>query len=238
MRLLAVVLGVLASSGTVDFAQAETMPVETARSAIDQAGTAIRGGKPTDAIVAVEPVIAALEEQQKAQTVQCADGGSQTIMLLLMQAAASEKLPKAEQRNAVVIDSAFCTALFLKGFALIDLQRWDDAEPFLRRAHDAAPLNAQYLNEYAEWHNSMKQRQKSHDLFEQAFDLGEFDTNKETKTFNQARSLRGMAYTEIEMGQLDKAEKNLRKSLKLIPNHPGAKSELEYIAELRKKAKE
>jgi len=235
MRLLAVALGVLTSLGTVGLARAETMSVETARSAIDQAATAIKGGKPQDAIAAVEPVIVALEEQQKEQIVHCAEDASQSLMLLVMQAAGTEQLPKTEQRNSIVIDSAFCTALFFKGFALIDLQRWDDAEPFLRRAHEAAPLNAQYLNEYAEWHNSMKQRQKAHDLFEQAFDLGELDTNKETKAFNQARSLRGMAFTEIEMGQLDKAEKNLRKSLKLIPNHQGAKSELEYIAELRRK---
>ncbi len=221
-------------------ARAESMAAEAARAAIETAGNAIKSSKPAEAVAAVEPVIAALEEQEKEQTVRCADNQAQTLMVLLMQAAPSEMQPKAqqsntEQRNTVVIDSAFCTALFLKGFALIDLQRWDDAEPFLRRAHETTPLSAHYLNEYAEWHKAMKQFDKAHALFGQAFDLGEYSPGKEAKASDQARALRGMAFAEIEMGQLDKAEVNLKKSLKLVPGHPGAKAELDYIAAMRKK---
>ena len=136
-----------------------------------------------------------------------------------------------------MIDSAFCLAPFLKGFALIDLQRWDDAEPMLRLASESAPLNAQFRNEYAEWHKAMKQWQKAHDIFAEAYGLGEFESDEGAKKFNQARALRGMGFTEIEMGDLDKAEESFKKSLKLLPDHEGAKSELQYIADLRKRAK-
>lgn len=37
-------------------------------------------------------------------------------------------------------------------------------------------------------------------------------------------ALARLAFAEIEMGQLDKAEANLKESLKLVPGHPGAKA--------------
>lgn len=222
-------------------AHAEPMSPEAAREAVSKAVGEIRKQNPSGVLPLVDPVIAALQEQQKEQVSQCADDMTQTIMLSALQAAAmkkqTEEMPGSKPQRAVVIDSAFCLAPFLKGFALIDLHRWDDAEPMLRLASESAPLNAQYRNEYAEWFKAMKQWQKAHDIFAEAYDLGQWESDEGARKFNQARALRGMGFTEIEMGDLDKAEESFRKSLKLIPNHEGAKSELQYIANLRKKAK-
>lgn len=228
----------MATSGT---AHAEPMSPEAAREAVSKAVGQIRKQNPSGVLPLVEPVIAALQEQQKVQVSQCADDMTQTIMLSALQAAAmkkqTEETPGSKPQSAAVIDSAFCLAPFLKGFALIDLQRWDDAEPMLRLASESAPLNAQYRNEYAEWFKAMKQWQKAHDVFAEAYDLGQWESDEGARKFNQARALRGMGFTEIEMGDLDKAEESFRKSLELIPNHEGAKSELQYIANLRKKGK-
>lgn len=237
MRGVAFIAAIAASFASISLAHAEPMTEEAARTATDNAVNALKAGNPEAVIPLVDPVIAALEDMQKNQAVQCADGMAEAILLSAMQTAVMEKVPEKERRAATIIGPDFCAALFFKGFALIDLKRMDEAEVFLRRAHKAAPLNAHYLNEYAEWHKAMKQWEKSHDLFQQAFDLGEWATNKDLKKFHQARALRGMAYNEIEMGQLDKAEKNLRKSLKLLPDDAGAKSELQYIADLKKKQK-
>lgn len=232
--------GCLAASfllATSAAANAEPMSPEAARDAVSKAIGELRKQNPAGVPPLVEPVIAALKEQQQEKTVVCADNATQSIVLMAMQAAAAEKLPKEQRRDAVAVDSAYCLAPFLKGFALIDLQRWDDAEPMLRLASKSAPLNAQYRNEYAEWFKAMKQWQKAHDVFAEAYGLGEFERDDANKKFNQARALRGMGFTEIEMGDLDKAEESFKKSLKLIPDHQGAKSELQYIENLRKKGK-
>lgn len=237
MRHSLVLATVFALIATLGPANAEPVTPEAARTAIEKATDEIKAGNPAGAIALVEPVIATLEEIQKDQMVNCAEDLTGVIMLSALQAATMAKLPEKERRNAIVAVPDFCTALFLKGFALIDLKRMEEAEVFLRRAREAAPLSTQYLNEYAEWHKTMKQWEKAHDLFEEAFGLGEMDSDKRRKNSNQARALRGMAFSEIEMGQLDKAEKNLKKSLKLIPDHAGAKSELQYIADLRQRQK-
>lgn len=216
-------------------AHAEPMTPEAAREAVGKAMGELRKQNPAGVLPLVEPVVAALQEQQKDKNAVCADDAAQSLALMIMQSAAADKLPKDQRRDAVAVDSAFCLAPFLKGFALIDLQRWDDAEPMLRLASESAPLNAQYRNEYAEWFKAMKQWQKAHDVFAEAYDLGQWESDENAKKFNQARALRGMGFVEIEMGDLDKAEESFRKSLKIIPDHPGAKSELQYIADLRKR---
>ncbi len=134
---------------------------------------------------------------------------------------------------AIAID--YCDALFIKGFSLIDLNRASEAEPFLRRATELSPLNAHYLNEYAEWFKSVRQWQKSYDLFAQAADLAPVQPAEE-RDKRHARSLRGMGYAMIEMGKLDDAEMLMNQSLKLEPDSAGANQELAYIAEQRAKA--
>ncbi|TXI08990.1 MAG: tetratricopeptide repeat protein [Novosphingobium sp.] len=216
---------------------AEPMTPEAAREAVSKAMDEIRKQNPTAVLPLVEPVVVSLQDQRKDRNALCADDPTQSLTLMLMQAAVSDQFPNEQQREAVEIDGAFCLAPFLKGCALIDLHRWDDAEPMLRLASESAPLNAQFRNEYAEWFKAMKQWQKAHDVFEEAYGLGEYAGDEANKKANQARALRGMGFTEIEMGDLDKAEESFRKSLKIIPDHEGAKSELQYIANLRKKAK-
>ena len=46
-------------------------------------------------------------------------------------------------------------------------------------------------------------------------------------------ALRGMGYTLIDTGNLDKAEKVLKESLVIDPGNKVAESELEYIRKLR-----
>ncbi|MBB4612126.1 tetratricopeptide repeat protein [Novosphingobium taihuense] len=220
---------------TAATAHAEPMTPEAAREAVSKAMDEIRKQNPAGVLPLVDPVVVALQDQQSKQISQCADDMTQAILLSAMQAAALKK--QDEAKSAALIDNAYCLAPFLKGFALIDLHRWDDAEPMLRLASESAPLNAQFRNEYAEWFKAMKQWQKAHDVFEEAYGLGEFESDEANKKANQARALRGMGFTEIEMGDLDKAEKSFKKSLKIIPNHEGAKIELQYIANLRKKGK-
>lgn len=236
---LTMTLAALASLSSAIPARAEPITTETARAAVEKAIDELKTHNPAGVLPLVEPVVASLQDQQSEKPALCATGLTQAILLSTMQDALLKKQakerPNDKPQSATVIDNAFCIAPFLKGFALIDLQRWDEAEPMLRLASESAPLDAQFRNEYAESFKAMKQWQKAHDVFAEAYDLCEWESDEDVKKSNQARALRGMGFVEIEMGDLDKAEKSFKKSLKIVPDHAGAKSELQYIADLRKK---
>lgn len=176
------------------------------------------------AISAVEPVIASFEAAYPAskRLAYCGDGPSQALMLSLMAA--------KEKKDSVVVDQLYCDAYFMKGFALIDLGKRGDAGPFLKKASDLSPLNAHFMNEYAEWHKTNRNWQQSYDIFEKAKGVAEFSGDNFRKEV-EARSLRGMGFNLIEMGKLKEAEKMFKQSLKILPKNSVATAELQYIKE-------
>jgi tetratricopeptide (TPR) repeat protein len=159
----------------------------------------------------------------------CADGSTQTLMVLLTAANAKQ--------DAVVVKSYNCFAYFLKGFALVSLKRPAEAGVALQKAAAMAPLNMQYINELAEWHKSQGQWQLSIDTFKHAISKLEFAPPDQAAAMH-ARSLRGVGFGLIELGKLDEAEASFQESLKHAPNHPTALAELDYIKQLRAKQKQ
>ncbi len=201
-----------------------------------KASEAVKGGKPGDAIALLDPVIASFEAEHKdgKQRVYCVRHGgspetSQLETLTYMLEAASAKV------SAVALDSLWCDALFLKGFALIDAGRAPEAEPYLKRVVEMAPQNAHYLAEWAEYHKAKRDWQTAHDLFERAVAASEF-TEPARKPAELGRAFRGVGFTLIELGKLDEAEKSFNAALKLNPNDRGAQSELDYLKQLRTKS--
>jgi tetratricopeptide (TPR) repeat protein len=190
----------------------------------------------------LDPVIAALETMQAKQSTFCAENMQQTLMITLGAAAKADMgaAPKGKApnigRSTVVVDQSFCIALFLKGFVLIDTGHPAEAEAFLRRAHEAEPYSAHFLNEYAEWYKAAGQWQRAHDLFADAVSLAEMADDADKAAF-KARALRGMGFAEIELGKLDEAEKHMRESQKIDPANTAAQHELDYIASQRKRGR-
>ena len=74
--------------------------------------------------------------------VYCARG--QAEVLLYMAEAAAAK------RSAIAVDPTYCDAIFLKGFALIDLGQAAEARRYIERAAAMAPRNAYFRAELAE----------------------------------------------------------------------------------------
>ena len=222
---LCMLLAALLWSGSAPAAEplSEELRAETTSKGIDL----LAQGKPAEAVAAVDPVLASFDAQYPAgeKQVFCANGMEQTLAVLL--------IASAGNKESIALAPTWCDALFTKGFALVDLQRLDEAGPYLQKAAEMAPLNAHYINEYAEWHKAKRHWQTAYDLFDKARSVI-FYAPDAFKKPHEARSLRGMGFALIELGKLDEAEKMFKKSLKLMPGHPSALSELQYIKDLRK----
>ncbi|MEO7157257.1 MAG: tetratricopeptide repeat protein [Vicinamibacterales bacterium] len=138
------------------------------------------------------------------------------------------------KKAATVLDQTWCYSYFYKGFALIDLNRGDEAKPYFDKAITLAPMNSQFLGERGEWYKS--RRDWAHALadFESAAGYAELSPES-MKSFEQRRAWRGMAFVRVEQGKLDEAEKLLRKCVELDPTDGKAKQELQYVASLRRK---
>src|SRR3569623_2280539 len=82
---------------------------------------AIKAGRPQEAVDVLAPVIAAFDADQTKETRRLYCGMSMTESLAYM------ALPDPDKKSAVALPPGYCTALYLKGFALIDLNRIADA---------------------------------------------------------------------------------------------------------------
>jgi len=143
-------------------------------------------------------------------------------------------LAAAAKKSAVIIDETWSLALFLKAFALIDLNRSDEAKPLLDRAIAMAPMNSHYLGERGEWFKMRRDWVRAYADFSTAADAADLSPD-DMKSFDKRRAWRGMAYVRIEQGQLDDAERLLRQALQLDSNDAGARQELDYIRSVRNK---
>ena len=190
----------------------------------------LQHGDPAGAETIFTKVIGAYEAQAKpGRTYRCAEDMKDSI-------AVSARSKLATSGDVTILGSGWCIALWGEGFALIDLNRSDEALPFLARAVEMAPTRAHYVNEYAEWYKSHHQWQKAHDLFAQAWKIVDHDKKGPDRKV-AARALRGIAFTTVELGDLEAGEKLLRQSQQYEPESEAAKSELEYIRQQRQSGK-
>jgi tetratricopeptide (TPR) repeat protein len=187
----------------------------------------IANQKPSDAIALLDKVIAANEgrHQDKTQLLYCARS-QEEVLLYMMEAAVAK-------HNAAALDSTYCDAIFLKGFALIDLGQPAEARKYVERAVSMAPHNAYYRAELAESYKAARDWDKAYALFEQAAGDARQFSPADAKSFELTRALRGMAFVRSEQGRFDDAEKLIRECLRLNPDDAKAKSELDYIAKQR-----
>jgi tetratricopeptide (TPR) repeat protein len=220
------ILGVLAFAAPLH--AADTMSAGQSREQIRQAVELIKSGENAAAVAKADALIAAMEKAHPGGKTSyfCADDQRQILMVLAT--AASNK------QDAEITDSSWCEAHFLRGFALINLKRSAEAGMALQKAAEMAPLNAHYVNEYAEWHKASRNWQQAIDMFRKAMSLTEFAPADYQDQF-RARSLRGVGFSLIELGNLDDAEAAFKESLTLQPGNTVALAELEYIGQLRAK---
>lgn len=204
----------------------QNLMAEGARSAngakIDQAANLIKAGQGADAIKILNAVIADEESRHKDSNQLYFSARS------LVEGIVYTSLASTQSKNSTILDDSWSYGHFLKGFALIDLGRADEAKAEFDKAVGLAPMNAQFLAERGEWHKNRKDWASAYADFESASTASEFSPES-AKKFEKGRALRGMAFVRIEQGELKEAEKLLKQALKLDRNDAKARQELEYV---------
>lgn len=232
-----------ASSGdeTPHAGSAEADPLDY----VDQGVGYIRRGQFELAIQrGFDPALALYERSSaEGERVYASRTGGAAALLLLMTAA-------SEHESAVVTGAAWPDTLYLKAFCLVELGRVDEAEETLRRALELMPGDVVYSCELGHIMQGRRQWDEALALFRAALEnvaqLEQSDAFAHTaeqpdgpllfeRTLAQwrLRAMRGIGFTQIELGQLNEAEDTFRRVLQLDPHDTRAPGELEYIQRQR-----
>jgi Tfp pilus assembly protein PilF len=198
-----------------------------ASATIGQAFSSLQASDPARALATVEPVVASFEKdfsgekrhifcsqtaEQDGYYMTTADGGADNVRLVTV---------------------AWCQALYVKAFALVDLERLDDAQSAFEKLVAFAPKHARYLNELAYVLLKKKEWQRSIETYTSAEAAAAF--TPERRDYERCVSFRGIGYDLVELGRLDDAEAAYRKCLAITPDEPKSLGEIEYIKQQRKK---
>ncbi|MEG3092889.1 tetratricopeptide repeat protein [Sphingomonas sp. PB1R3] len=213
------------------------IPANTASSIDDRmtpqlqaAARAVKGGQPQVALDTLTPVIAAYEADHATETRRLYCGMSIQETLLYMGMAAKDKV------SAVALTPGYCTALYLKGYALVDLGRVAEAKAIYQRLVTLAPMYAQYQTEYGQLIRLEKDWPQMLAVCTKAADAARI-ADPQIRPFQEGAALRCQGYALIELQRWDEAEKRYRQALAINPNDAKAQNELRYIAEQRDKVK-
>lgn len=181
-----------------------------------------------DALVLLEPMIAAHEAQAAREKRRIFSARSFPEMMDYMLGSANSR------QSSVVMSYNWGMALYLKGFALIELRRGEEAKLWLDRAVALSPSNAKFLGELGEWYKARGRLDEATAAFKRAEIAAEFSPDA-LKLPEKARAMRGIAWVAVEQGRLDEADTIYRQCLAMNAEDQMAKNELAYIAQQRLK---
>ncbi|MBC9031475.1 tetratricopeptide repeat protein [Sphingomonas sp. JC676] len=207
--------------------------VETARSArVDKALALIKAGQPEAGLAELDQIIRDYEADYAGEKgrIFCASSPEESLQELATHSVANKG-------RAIAIGTTWCFALWAKGFALIDLDRLDEAVKFLERAVAMWPMRAQFHSELGYTYQMLKRPDDALASYTRAADLAErLEGDARTRALRTAWF--GMGFELIELDRLDEAEAILVKCLELTPDDEKVAHELKYVRdqqEARKK---
>jgi tetratricopeptide (TPR) repeat protein len=208
-------------------AMAQDKDRDAAATAIDQAFSAIQASDPARALSTIEPVLAAFEKEFSSEKrhIFCSETPEQEGYYLTTAEGGAD--------NVRLVTAKWCQAQYVKAFALVDLQRLDDAQRTFERLIEYAPKNSRYLNELGYVFLKKKEWQHSIDIYASAEAAATFSPAR--RDYERCVAFRGIGYDLVELGRLDDAEAAYRNCLAIIPDEPKSLGEIEYIKEQRKK---
>ncbi|WP_141237062.1 tetratricopeptide repeat protein [Sphingopyxis sp. GW247-27LB] len=208
--------------------------------AIGEAMDALRAKDFGQTVAKAQEIIGRFEAGRSPDTAYvCASGPGDTLTQLMSAAAAANEGSSKETATTVALSPNICDAYFLKGFALIDLGRRDDALPNLEAAVAMDPDNNHYANELGEWYKAGRQWEKSLEIFTRASETNDLSLDfmedkaavQRIRNNRRCRSYRGIAFNQSELRHWDEARAALDKCLAIVPGDEASLQELNYIAE-------
>jgi tetratricopeptide (TPR) repeat protein len=202
-------------------------PDSAAEATVSEALSAVEAGNPARALAMVEPVVASFANEFSGEKrhIFCSQTAEQDGYYLTTADGGAD--------NVRLVTVTWCDALYVKAFALVDLDRLDDAQSAYERLIRFAPKHSRYLNELAYVLLKKKEWQRSIDTYSSAEAVATFTPKR--RDYERCVSFRGIGYDLVELGRLDDAEASYRKCLAIIPDEPKSLGEIEYIKEQRKK---
>lgn len=186
----------------------------------------IKNKNPGKAVELMRPVLADFEKQYA--------GEKRDIFCALTPEQSSRYKADAAKANraAITIDSGWCRAQYVNGYALIDLNKLPEAQTAFERLVKFAPQNARYLNELGYIYLKQKKWQLSLDVYRRAETAADLTPARAKE--ERCLALKGVGYNLIELGDLNAAEAAYRKCLNIDPTDEDSVRELKYIENQRK----
>ncbi|GGN46862.1 hypothetical protein GCM10011349_14510 [Novosphingobium indicum] len=211
-------------------ARAQTESDDTAaKASISQATQLIREHKAQEALAMLEPAVAVANDSvAKAREDGLAFCASDITLAVLYSAMGAK-----ENKPSVVFGPEVCSAYFLEAYVLTELGRRDEAIGELQILRGLSPMDAQYASELAFAYIKTGRISEAEAAYQNALDYAEFFGDKDKARHYRAAALRGLGYVAIDKNDFDAAEDFYKRSLKIEPDNPVAKSELEYIRQHR-----
>ena len=204
--------------------------------AIAQALKLVQTQRQAEAIAVLDAVIAHYEALYPAGKTRwfVARDADESLAYMVMAAAAYDRGEGGTATDAHVVLVQWANAWYLKGYALMELERLAEARAALDKAIALAPYNAIYLIERGEAAKLDRDWDAAFGYYRRAEDAVAFSAEDE-RTVVRGKALRGQAFVFIEKGDYAAAEKLLKRCLELDPADRRAQEELDYIAQLRAK---
>ena len=249
MKRVAVALGIfVALLGAPLHAQDPPASIEgkgnTQRNALDEEAVAqlvmarklIDAGKASDALGLIDRAIALFKQAHPAngKRLYAARDSRESLAYLVMAAAQTDV---GRGQDAVVRLTHWPVAYQMKGYALVELGRHDEAIAALREGIALRPYDSGALSELGSIYQSRKDWTQALELYREA-DAASAFSEDEVKMLHATRAKRGIAFVMIEQDQLENAESVLVEALQLDPGDTKSRNELEYIRGLREKRKD
>jgi tetratricopeptide (TPR) repeat protein len=206
----------------------------------------LRDGRCEEAIKqSFDPIIASFEARfggSEAAVVCARDAGAGLLQGML---AAAER-----QGDSVILGPDWPDALYFRAFCEVELGDAERAGESLLRALQLLPDDVLYLAELGHVYQMERDWPRAMQVYRRALEAAEtllratdnagaeglpapVSPGDYTPSEWVGRSLRGLGYTLVELGELDEAERQYRRALEVNPQDSQAQQELGYIDQLR-----
>lgn len=192
----------------------------------DAGMAAIRAKNPGRALEMMKPLLADFETRYAGEKrhIFCAVNSNQQKAYLSDAAAA--------RVDAVTVEPDWCRAQYVRGYALIDLGKMDDALAAFRHLTDLAPKNSRYLNELGYVLADQKKYADAAKAYQRS--LAAIDLSPDNYDQEKCVAYRGIGYNMAKLGKLDDAEAAYRNCLAIGIDSDEVQNALDDLDEQRK----